>query len=670
LHLATPENRHEVKQLKKQLDKVQAKIHLFQTDINNKLELQQSHKTTLPLPKLYTRDVQIINKDLLQNVPIAAATTVDGKTEYNLRFLWQKLIKYGEARKFSHNNYKTALGIMINDQTMYEVYETSIKEPLPKLLAALRDIYVSGHTLADYSKDLVDFNRTEKESLMSSIGRLKVLIHKTAVLYRPEQRATRAQITIDAALLKICSPSAREAIMAAKQQAHKYASDISQEELIQIATSAENRNNDAPRTRQHGHINEQVYVAAITAQAPDRSRSITRPITPQQNRCTSNSPEFLKAVDQLRNAREAKRDLSRDKNNPPRVSFNDPRPAETALPTSRSTTPRLTGGNNAYPTNRNRDNQSRDRNRNFGDNRQQDRRRQENDRRNDNRFRSQNRNRENQGNQNWNNRNNQQYRGPNNNMPGSTQQTHTQPAAQVPTQVPIQIVQPAAQPFQMPTAPWIQPAFAQPTPIPTNPQQLMPDYQALVNSYGPPQVPNQDTQPRNFNRNMNRNRDRTQNRDRNNQGPNRNQFQPQNNQNWNRPNRNQGQWQPPQPDRQQQNPGPQNPNQVYKQNYNYNSTKERKPVTANYKPTGTFNQHIQLHNTGYPTPQPPRPNQAPAPVNQQQPPRPPPRQPPPKYNANPNTPNPNQERRPKPTCYACKGTHPHDYKTCQGNSQR
>jgi len=575
------------------------------------------------MPNEYPNDIVINTKDMKHNVPEVATTNKNGVTQTNIYLMWDKLRMYGNQRYFSHNNYKEALKTLINDPNIFRNFKDKVHLPLKDILKSLTNLYVTGYTIADHNRELAEFTRGPGEPLQAALERLGMLLHRTEILYKPEQRATRTQISIDQALARISSPSAQKAVQRAKANAQRFASDISQQSLIDIAVEAELDNNDAPTTQLHGDI----FVSAITAER-ERSRNPLKPQTPDAARRTSRSPAFQQALDNLRQTQQAKRDSSRDRSPDPRQTQNRPTNTSSSSQAYRPSTPRVTGSNTTRP----RGYSPQDGNRSYSQDRQQSRRYNDDTRRKDDRFNNQNRSRGGFP------RPQQQQRNPQQQQQCSNQMQQPQ----VIYAVPQQQAQPQApqqqQPFQIPTPAWTTPSYGTQTQQ-TQPQlmsqpatQNQQNYQPVVNSFG-----------NNQNRQQNQYQGNNQ-RQQNNQRQNYNQ----------RPYQNKG-YQGNRP-RQQDSQYYQGQQQHYQQQFHYNQQEDQRTLSANYKPSGSFQQEIHFHGQ----------KDQPLPIqhegsNQQQN-----RQPRRRQEQN------MEEQRGLGECIYCHSSHIHDFKLCrpQGNQQR
>jgi hypothetical protein len=136
-----PSSRRKQKNLQKrkrrEWQQLNAYIPTHEEHMAIKQALRNHAKSTLQLPKELPNDVTIDKQELLQ------ATQPRGNQKHRIRPIWNKIHHYGIQHRFSFNNYRQALDIVLyNTPKLYNVFRLGKEQPLPLLLKALEDHYL------------------------------------------------------------------------------------------------------------------------------------------------------------------------------------------------------------------------------------------------------------------------------------------------------------------------------------------------------------------------------------------------------------------------------------------------------------------------------------------------------------------------------------------------
>ncbi len=208
-------------------------------------ELVQSRfQTNLDIPKDTGRDVTFHIRDLTAAVP--HCTNTDGIS--NFAVVYSKLITYGTMKAFSHENYKQAIKLLLNDPSMIETFARNEHKSFPEIVALFKDLYVSSKTILDYSNQLDTFSRQPGETLRTALARFSQLLHETEHLHPIHQRATRKEIETEQLLFNISSPKASAHLKEIKARAQTRGLPISTRQYLEAAEEAEYIYKDVPLT--------------------------------------------------------------------------------------------------------------------------------------------------------------------------------------------------------------------------------------------------------------------------------------------------------------------------------------------------------------------------------------------------------------------------------------
>ena len=324
----------------------------LESQLNQKIALRDAYKPRLKIPKATTcRGLNLEEFDNAFDKCRKNIEKADGKNS-TVEHCWKKLLRYGEPKHWSHNNYKEALGRMLIGDA-FECYEDFAEEPLESILKELSTRFGARQMFQSIEK-LEAFSRNAGESLEAAFGRLRGLITHVLPTFREADKPQKIESISRTALMSVASPSALIRINDTIAQAVQAGDIATFEDLMNAAQSAELSNRDTPRTTKNAgirifaHTQQDQVDSAIThtvvneiSQSPSRSSSYRPPkdnnyssimgrSDSSERQSTSPKPAMSQRADAaVENRRGRSRDRqSRDRSN----SFNKNRDLTPAYP--------------------------------------------------------------------------------------------------------------------------------------------------------------------------------------------------------------------------------------------------------------------------------------------------------------------------------------------------
>jgi hypothetical protein len=199
----------------------------------------------------------------------------------DFREAWQKLLVYGEAMQYSHEDYKHALRILATGQAA-EFLNKNEALSLTDMVTSLKDLFMERDSLHDRLARLKTFTRRAGENLSGAVVRFKSLITDTEIMFPKDERKTREEMLIRDLVDKITSPQARAKMAKRNEKASRGGRRLTVDELISECTSFE-RNNEPQYEIAYGshhmpglELNTTVPGTPLNRQVEERRRSRER----------------------------------------------------------------------------------------------------------------------------------------------------------------------------------------------------------------------------------------------------------------------------------------------------------------------------------------------------------------------------------------------------------
>jgi hypothetical protein len=141
--------------------------------------------------------------------------------------------------------YKKALHIILPNEIL-DYYETIQDQSFPAIIEELQNRFISTTGIAKFQIELDNFKRGSHEQLRSCMTRYGRLLKATEHYYPLEQREIRRAIQMEETLKLIARPAGKKKFREEKQFAHKNATHLDFEELLDAVEAAEMTDEDYP----------------------------------------------------------------------------------------------------------------------------------------------------------------------------------------------------------------------------------------------------------------------------------------------------------------------------------------------------------------------------------------------------------------------------------------
>ena len=304
MEIYAAERRYETQEHKEKRESLEYELWDAEEDLKNNDEkirgienIQRQWTPTLIHPHYCPHDVEIDTRDLKSAVPTCTGSTGD----VTFKEMFTKLTLYGQQKRFSENNYRQAMGILLQGEA-YALYQKSMHLSTDEIITTFKTMYVSGDTSSDSQEEAKTFERKSNESLRAAMTRYKLILMRLHNSRDPRQNDERNNIKCEQALLILCSRTARIKLEKMELESLQYGTSYTWEDMLNAAEAEERLNNDRPTQRQTLQVN----VSNILTESKLDN------VTKGYNQNRDQKPTHLVGQRQFHGSKDYRRNSSRD----------------------------------------------------------------------------------------------------------------------------------------------------------------------------------------------------------------------------------------------------------------------------------------------------------------------------------------------------------------------
>ena len=154
----------------------------LQRKINQSETVRKSKLDVLRIPDDVPCDLHVDIKELK-----SAVGPLNSQTSPHIKFWFEKLFAYGKGPKYGHEQYKAALGVLVEDEIL-DQYMALRDETFSYIAHWLYDVHHQADTASDLEVKLKSFIRKKNEKIKATMKRYEALARSLDSFYPPEQQ--------------------------------------------------------------------------------------------------------------------------------------------------------------------------------------------------------------------------------------------------------------------------------------------------------------------------------------------------------------------------------------------------------------------------------------------------------------------------------------------------
>ena len=164
----------------------------------------------------------------------------------NLYDYLHKLMHHARLEHWSHANIKDGIGLTTMGEP-YRAWEANQDRPLADIIKAMENEFSKGGGMNRNKQDARNFERHEGEELRACVTRFQRVLRKTDYKTPGPKAQIREELRLEQMITTVCSPSALIKIEEARIEADQNGVELGWEQIFKIAEYQETLHQDLPR---------------------------------------------------------------------------------------------------------------------------------------------------------------------------------------------------------------------------------------------------------------------------------------------------------------------------------------------------------------------------------------------------------------------------------------
>ena len=164
----------------------------------------------------------------------------------NLYDYFHKLMQHARLQHWSHQNIKDGIGLTTMGEP-YRAWEANQDRPLPDIIKAMENEFSKGGGMNQNKQDARNFVRHEGEELRACVTRFQRILRKTDYKTDVNKAQCREELRLEQMITTVCSPSALIKIEEARIKSDVSGIELTWQEIFRIAEHQELLHKDLPR---------------------------------------------------------------------------------------------------------------------------------------------------------------------------------------------------------------------------------------------------------------------------------------------------------------------------------------------------------------------------------------------------------------------------------------
>ena len=229
------------------IDRYEKQSYKMISDIKAVQEARDQNKCNVEIPEDHDDPVDYKPNDVRRSLPPCGTADLPAKETFET--FYDKMIYMGKQMKFNHNAYRRVLYTQLSGEimTLFQDLEKQ-KKGFEFTIKGLMAVYGSNATVSKYETELANMQRNPMENLVSFHIRLTILLQKTEIRIRDNEREVHKSREIRFALMRVMSKEALAKVQETITSAREDGEDVDNDTILDIAVRAENNTFSVPAT--------------------------------------------------------------------------------------------------------------------------------------------------------------------------------------------------------------------------------------------------------------------------------------------------------------------------------------------------------------------------------------------------------------------------------------
>ena len=274
----SPQAKDKLEELNAKIEEIDKKIEAEEKKLKEICNLRSEFREKLRIPKFGAEQ-----KFDIERARLSIPTFTDIDDSISLESFWNKVASFADTEELSEKAIKDLLACLLQGPA-YDTYNDNREKSLKDILQILIDRFGNMLTIPDKLKLLDNMSRNHMEKLSSVMARCSRLLDATKYTIEPEHRDSRYEIEMKNNLMRLCSPRAKQAIIAKRAVASRAGYNLSYKDIFNLANDVEREEIDPTHNMSVYAFPAGIEQTGKTNPATDRRKERVRANSPYRSR--------------------------------------------------------------------------------------------------------------------------------------------------------------------------------------------------------------------------------------------------------------------------------------------------------------------------------------------------------------------------------------------------